>query len=56
MCDVIKIRPKRKDVRRSVGKETLKKKWLIDVFYDVTPDPFRCPVVEIRHLLRKIII
>ncbi len=42
MCDVTKICLKRKDERRS-GIEYPFKKWIIDVFFDVSHDTFHCP-------------
>ena len=39
MCDVIKIRLKRKDERKS-GKENPLKDMELDVFFDVTHDTF----------------
>ena len=41
MCEVIKIRLKRKDERRCGKENPLKKRWIKTYLYDVTHDTFQ---------------
>ena len=55
VCDVIKIRLKRKDERRSGKKKPLNKRWISTYFYDVTHDTFRFFSKVLLSILKNIL-